>query len=308
MRALVAIAAAAAALAAQTSVEPFALGPFDEVAIQALGAPELDSQHFQIDQHGALRLPLAGDIEAAGLSPRELEERIEAGLARYVKNPHALVTVVRYAERPVAILGSVARPGVIQVTRPITLLEALSSVGGFTADAGSSVTLTRNGARGLPSSAGASRNEEGHYVARIPVAALLDGEDSRAGIAIQANDVIVVSRANQVYVIGSVRRPGVFSAGEREGLSVLQAIALAGGLANHSASKRSRILSRNPDGPWMDEVVDLKAMMAGRAPDRQLGSDEILYVPSSGVKATAAQIGRAALSFGTGAAIWSTTR
>ena len=145
-------------------------------------------------------------------------------------------------------------------------------------------------------------------MARIPVAALLDGEDSLASIAIQANDVIVVSRANQVYVIGSVRRPGVFSAGEREGLSVLQAIALAGGLANHSAAKRSRILSRNTEGPWMDEVVDLKAMMAGRAPDRQLGGDEILYVPSSGVKASAAQIGRAALSFGTGAAIWSTAR
>jgi polysaccharide export outer membrane protein len=218
------------------------------------------------------------------------------------------VTVVRYAERPVAIIGSVARPGVIQVTRPTTLLEALSSVGGLTADAGSSITLTRSGARALPPSSGAARNGEGNYVARIPVAALLGGDDVRAGIAIQPNDVIVVSRANQVYVIGSVRQPGVFSAGEREGLSVLQAIALAGGLASHSSPRRARILSRNTEGPWMDEVVDLKAMMAGRAPDRQLGSDEILYVPSSGAKATAAQIGRAALSFGTGAAIWSATR
>ena len=308
MKLLVATVLAATALAAQTGVEPIPLAPFDEIAIQALGAPEIDSQHYQIDQRGSLRLPLAGDIEAAGISPRELEERIETGLARYVRNPHALVTVVRYADRPVAVIGSVARPGVIQVNRPITLLEALSSVGGLTADAGSSVTLTRNGARGLPSIDGASRNEEGNYVARIPVASLLEGEDSRANLAIQPNDVIVVSRANQVYVLGSVRRPGVFSAGEREGLSVLQAIALAGGLASHSAPKRSRILSQNTDGPWLDEVVDLKAMMAGRAPDRKLGSDEILYVPSSGVKATASQIGRAALTFGTGAAIWSTAR
>lgn len=308
MRGLVAVVLVAAALAAQPGAEPIVLAPFDEVAIQALGAPEMDSQHFQIDQHGTLRLPLAGDIEAAGLSPRELEERIEAGLARYVKNPHALVTVVRYAERPVAVIGSVARPGVIQATRPITLLEALSSVGGLTADAGPSVTLTRNGARGLPVPAGAARNEQGNYVARIPVASLLDGEDSWANIAVQPNDVIVVSRANQVYVIGSVRRPGVFSAGEREGLSVLQAIALAGGLASHSAPKRSRILSQNTDGSWLDKAVDLKAIMAGRVPDRRLGSDEILYVPSSGAKATAAQIGRAALTFGTGAAIWSTAR
>jgi polysaccharide export outer membrane protein len=303
MRGLIAALFATLALAAQSS-EHIPLAPFDEVAVQALGAPELDSQHFRIDQRGFLRLPLAGEIEAAGLSPRELEERIESGLARYLRNPHALVTVVRYAERPVSILGSVARPGVIQATRPITLLEAISSVGGLTADAGPSVTLTRSGA----AIAGASRNEEGNYVARIPVAALLDGENSQANLALQPHDVIVVSRANQVYVIGSVRRPGVFSAGEREGLSVLQAIALAGGLANHSAPKRSRILSQSADGPWLDEVVDLKAMMAGRAPNRQLGSDEILYVPSSGAKATAAQIGRAALSFGTGAAIWSTTR
>jgi polysaccharide export outer membrane protein len=308
MKLLVVIVLLAVALAAQTGVEPIPLAPFDEVAIQALGAPEIDSQHFQIDERGSLRLPLAGDIEAAGLSPRELEERIEAGLGRFVRNPHALVTVVRYAERPVAIIGSVARPGVIQVNRPTTLLEALSSVGGLTVDAGPSVTLTRSAAWGPPSTEGASRNEEGKYVVRIPVAALLDGEDSQANILIRPNDVIVVSRANQVYVIGSVRRPGVFSAGEREGLSVLQAIALAGGLANHSSPKRSRILSQNVDGPWLDEVVDLKAMMAGLVPDRKLGSDEILYVPSSGVKATASQVGRAALSFGTGAAIWSTVR
>lgn len=308
MRLLVAFVLVVTALAAQTAVEPIALAPFDEVAIQALGAPELDSQRFQIDQHGSLRLPLAGDIEAAGLSPRELEGRIEAGLARYVKNPHALVTVVRYAERPAAVMGAVARPGVIQVTRSITLLEALSSVGGLTDDAGSSITLTRNAARGLPAPEGALRTDEGNYVVRIPVAALLDGQDSRANIAIQPNDVIVVSRANQVYVLGSVRRPGVFSAGDRDGISVLQAVALAGGLANHSAAKRSRILSQNTDGPWRDEVVDLKAMMAGRAPDRKLGSDEILYVPASGAKATASQIGRAALTFGTGAAIWSTAR
>ncbi len=308
MRLPLAILLVATALVAQTSVEPIPLAPFDEVAIQALGAPEIDSQHFQIDERGSLRLPLAGDIEAAGLSPRELEGRIEAGLARYVRNPHALVTVVRYAERPVAVIGSVARPGVIQVNRPITLLEALSSVGGLTAGAGPSVTLTRSAAWGPPSTEGASRNEEGNYVMRIPVASLLDGEDSRSNIPIQPNDVIVVSRANQVYVLGSVRRPGVFSASEREGLSVLQAIALAGGLAHHSAPKRSRILSHNLDGPWLDEVVDLKAMMAGRTPDRQLGSDQILYIPSSGAKATASQIGRAALTFGTGAAIWSTAR
>jgi hypothetical protein len=83
---------------------------------------------------------------------------------------------------------------------------------------------------------------------------------------------------------------------------------LAGGLANHSAPKRSRILSQNTGGPWRDVVVDLNAMMAGRVADRKLGSDEILYIPSSGAKATASQIGRAALSFGTGAAIWSTAR
>lgn len=307
MKLLAAIVLLAAVLAAQTGVEPIPLAPFDEVALQALGAPEIDSQHFQIDESGWLRLPLAGDIEAAGLSPRELEERIEAGLGRFVRNPHALVTVVRYAERPVAIIGSVARPGVIQVNRPTTLLEALSSVGGLTVDAGPWVSLTRNAAWGPPLTE-AARNEEGKYVVRIPVAALLAGENSGANILIRPNDVIVVSRANQVYVLGSVRRPGVFSAGEREGLSVLQAIALAGGLANHSSPKRSRILSQSVDGPWLEEVVDLKAMMAGLVADRQLGSDEILYVPSSGAKATASQIGRAALSFGTGAAIWSTAR
>lgn len=156
--------------------------------------------------------------------------------------------------------------------------------------------------------AGVSTHEQGKDTVRIPVESLMDGNDARAGIVVQPNDVIVVSSANQVYVIGSVRRPGAFSTGPREGLSVLQAIALAGGLANHSAPKRARVLSQNTDGPWRDEVIDLKAMMAGRTPDRKLGDDEILYVPSSGAKATAAQIGRAALSFGTGAAIWSAAR
>lgn len=295
---------------AQELNEPARLAPLDEIAIQALGAPEIDSQHFRIDESGSLRLPMAGEIEAAGLTLRELESLIEQGLARYVRNPHALVTVVRYADRPVSILGAVARPGVIQVTRPTTILEILSTVGGTTEEAGSFAALTRRSRWGKPALADVETDSAGNYVARIPLAPLIDGRAPQTNILVQPEDVIAVSRANQVYVIGAVRSPGAFSTKEGDGLSVLQALALAGGLASHASPKRSRVLRQSDlaGDPWQDVEVNLKAMMAGEIPDRRLGQDEILFIPLSGAKATAAQIGRAALSFGTGAAVWSVAR
>src|SRR5690606_20315539 len=158
----------------------------------------------RIDEGGSLRLPLAGRIEAAGLTVRELEMRIEDGLRRYVRNPHALVTVVRYADRPVSILGAVARPGVVQLTRPTTLLEMLSLVGGTTAEAGSYVAWTRKSRWGKPPLAGVEQDEAGDYVVRLPLGPLLAGRAPKANVEMQSDDVLAVSRANQVYVIGAV--------------------------------------------------------------------------------------------------------
>jgi protein involved in polysaccharide export with SLBB domain len=116
--------------------------------------------------------------------------------------------------------------------------------------------------------------------------------------------VITVPKGEIVYAIGAVRTPGGFVLGDRDTLSVLQAIALSQGLAAASSPKKARIL-RGMEGATakLELPVDVKAILEGKAADISLGPNDVLYIPSAqdvrsgGWKAAgiAAQIGPVAL-------------
>jgi polysaccharide export outer membrane protein len=94
-----------------------------------------------------------------------------------------------------------------------------------------------------------------------------------------------------VYVVGSVHKPGSFALGQNETLSVLQAVAKAEGLDKEAAPKRARILRNVQHGAGQVEVaINVKAMLAGKAPDVALGPNDILFIPlASGLKNAASR-------------------
>lgn len=112
---------------AVTSAPVYRLGNGDVVQIRVFQEPELSSDRIQVDETGHIRLPLAGDIPAAGLTARELSDLITERLARsFLHSPQVAVTVVSPREQVVAIEGEVKMPGVYAIGPGETLLTVIA--------------------------------------------------------------------------------------------------------------------------------------------------------------------------------------
>lgn len=286
--------------------EDYRLGPNDTVVVRALDVEEFGDKPVRIDSRGNLSLPLVGRVPAAGLTLEELEAELTERLARFLVEPRVTVTLAEVHSQPVSVLGAVNRPGVHQVENDKTLVEMLSLAGGLRADAGHTIKITRRAEQGLIPLEGAQADRSGRFsVAEINVKEVLEARRPENNIVILAHDVISVPRAEMVYVIGEVEKAGGFVLEERESVSVLQALSLAGGLKDMAAIEQARILRDGEGaGERVEIVVDLKAIMAGKSPDVALAREDILFVPRSGRRAAGQAMKRLAIGTLSGIAIW----
>ncbi len=110
-------------------------------------------------------------------------------------------------------------------------------------------------------------------------------EDTQNNVEVFPGDTIIVSRAGIIYVVGEVGHPSGFLI-EDNGLTVLKALALAGGSTKTSALSKTRILRQTPNG--IQEIpVNLKKMLYAKAPDLPMTKGDILFVPGSAAKGAA---------------------
>ena len=127
----------------RSSGAAYQLDTGDKVRVIVFGQDDLGGQ-FQIDDSGFIRLPLIGQLKAAGLSPRELEGQISAALADgYLNNPRVNVEVTDY--RPFYIIGEVNKPGQFAYVNDMTALNAIALGGGYTVKASDSTIYVRRG-------------------------------------------------------------------------------------------------------------------------------------------------------------------
>ncbi len=300
-------------LSAQLQVPPAAsptigylLGPDDQISIRILQAPELIDKPVRIDTNGYIDLPYIGRFKAAGNTPETLKQELTLKFKTIVRDPELSVNIDEFRSQPVSVIGAVNTPGVVQIRGRKTLLEVLSMAGGLRADSGSKITLTRQQEYGSFGLRGEASDASGlYFTASLDVSSLMEGRTPYANVQIQPNDVIAVSKGHMIYVLGDVSKAGGFILGERDGLSVLEALALGGG-ANRTASLRSaRILRASAGEPHRNEfIVDLQKILDGKEKDWQLNADDVLFVPSSNMKRVSVKALEAALQIGTGLAIW----
>ena len=114
------------------------IGANDLLAITVYGAPEL-TRTIRVSDDGLIRLPMVKrKIEARGLMPGELEQRIAAALVaeEILVDPAVTVNVAEYHSRPISVVGAVHRPLTFQAWGRTTLLEAIARAEGLSADAG----------------------------------------------------------------------------------------------------------------------------------------------------------------------------
>jgi polysaccharide biosynthesis/export protein len=284
----------------------YRIGTDDVLEVRVFDAPELN-RTLRVSAAGSISTPLTGEVQAAGLSARQLEGSLESKLRAYVNDPHVDVFVVSVESHPVSVLGEVNKPGVFQIREPKTLLEMLSMAQGLADDAGDKVLVmrgsgldpvsrSRRAAQGDSSSAVGGAVHSAVSEAADPSSALpptitvdlkllLDSGDPVYNVPVYPGDIIKVTKAGIVYVVGGVKKPGGFAMRSNEEMSLLKAIALAEGVNDTAAKSRARIIHTDEiTGQRSETPVDLGKILAGKLPDMRLKPADIVFVPRSNVK------------------------
>lgn len=269
----------------------YVIGPQDVLQITVFDVPDLN-QTVRVANDGTIGLPLLGRIEASGLTTDQLRDRLETELGKnLVQNPQVSVFVQQYQARPVSIVGAVEKPGLYQITGPRSIIEMISLAGGLskrnTGAPGKTVYVTRPGGFGnlktVPGMTMLAPNKIG-----INLKDLLYTQAEGLNIQIEPHDIIAVSKAEVIYVAGSgVQKPGGFMLEDRDSVTVMQALAMAQGLAPNAARHRARIIHTKPDGSHVEKYIDVEKIIGNKAPDPVMAANDILYIPSSRSKAAA---------------------
>jgi polysaccharide biosynthesis/export protein len=244
------------------------LGAGDLLSVSVYNVPELETKS-RVGSNGDIYLPLIDYVHLAGLTVEEAQRLIEKRLSdgSFVKNPHVTLFVNESASQGINVLGEITRPGVYPVVGDPHLFDMVSLAGGFTEKAGQSITVTH-------------RNQTGNPVT-VPLTRKMSDTPAN-NIAVFPGDTIVVHKADVVYVVGDVGRPSGFLM-DTENLTVLKAIALAGG-TNRTAKLNGAKIIRKGAGGMTETPVELKKMLSAKAPDIPMQGDDILFVPSSSSK------------------------
>lgn len=291
---------------ARSEQEVYRLGPQDRVSIRALNMDELGTAPYPIDLRGDITLPMIGSVHAAGLTADELQHKLTEKLHQYLQDPVVVVSVAEFHSQPVSVLGAVQSPGVHQIEGNKTLFEVISEAGGLRQDAGNTIKITRRLENGVLPLPGATIDGSGHFsIADIAIRSVMEAKDPSENIPVKPHDVITVPKADLIYVIGSVKRPGGFPLEERGNLSVLEALSLAEGLDRAASASRAKILRENASGTSRVEIpVNVKQIMSGKSNDVTLLANDILFIPSSAEKAATARALEALIQTGTGVLIY----
>jgi polysaccharide export outer membrane protein len=278
----------------------YVLGPDDQIAIHALDLPNISDKPQRLDPNGDVRLPMIGRIHAGGMTVEELENELTERLKSYLRDPDVSVAVTELRSQPVSVLGAVGTPGIQQLEGRKTLVEILSLTGGLSADAGPTVRITRRLDQGPIPLAEATEDASRQFsTVDIDVRSLLDGRNPEKDIVMQPHDVVQVPRAELVYVIGEVGKPGPVPLSAGASMSVTEAVSSSGGVLRTGAPKRSRILRRvSGEGRRTELNVDIQRIMQGKANDVPLEAGDILIVPDSSGKRVTTRILEAAIQTG----------
>jgi len=263
------------------------LGIGDLIEVSVFGVPELATK-TRVGGSGDVYLPLIDYVHVADLTTDEAQELIQKRLedGGFVRGPHVSIFVDESASQAIMMVGEVNRPGPYPAIGERRLLDLISAAGGLTDKAGRAVTIEHRG-------------DPDHKVV-LQLSSNL-AEDTEDNVDLFPGDTVIVSRAGIIYVVGDVQHPSGFMVGD-DYVTVLKALALAGGSTRTSALNKTRILRKTPSG--IEEIpVPLKKILYAKAPDVPLTKGDVLFLPGSASKAAAYQTASAAMSVSTALAV-----
>jgi polysaccharide export outer membrane protein len=268
-------------------IVPVKLGPGDLIEVSVYNVPELASK-VRVSNVGDVYLPLIDYVHVDGLTQEEaqtlIQKRLEDG--GFVRNPHVTIFVDDAASQGVTVLGEVAKPGIYPDTANHKLYEVISEAGGFGQAASRKIAILRH-------------NQPDPIHVELPRNL---ADDTSKNVDVLPGDTITVPRAPIIYVVGDVGRPSGLLVDNGQ-LTVLQALALAGGTNKTAKLGGARIIHKSASG-MTETRVEIKKMLEAKSPDVTLQADDILFIPVSGGKVLAGRTFEAAMSAATAVTIY----
>ena len=234
--------------------EGYVIGPQDNLSIIVSDETELTGK-YRVDADGTISMPYLKRVPLAGLSLADAQDKLTAMLkVDFLKNPQVRIEVDQFKARSVMVMGEVRTPG--KVTLPgtsMSLLEALALAGSPTQNASNEVLVMHPPKSGEKAPDPITVNRRDLELGKV-------GRD----ITLQDGDIVNIPIAKRFYISGFVKNPGSFVLDS--GMTVSQAIILAGGLSDRGSDRRIKI-GRVVNGKSVDVDVEMD--------DKVLPNDEI---------------------------------
>jgi polysaccharide export outer membrane protein len=283
--------ASAPASAMKVEYENVRIMPGDVISIATYGAPELTTTAqtstgtivgpgspvvagLKVGAQGEVVLPYLGAVKLAGLTLSEASIYLNKALKEggFLVDPQVSVQLVDSPTRIVTVIGEVQRPSAIPAFEQLRLLDAISACGGFTTLASHAITVRRPGAPD-------------------PIIVQLGTDPSasnESNIPLMAGDTVIVPKVGNVFVVGQVKTQSAIPLSGNTPITVMRALAMAGGVNYGAALSKARIIRTTADNQHVEIMLDLKKLMYGKQQDVALISDDILFIPTNAIKAAVA--------------------
>lgn len=214
------------------------IGSGDVLSVQVFGQPDMSATNVLVADDGTIQVPLVGAVQVANLSPADAGARVAKALrdGRIMKKPVVTVSVTQPLSQRITVLGEVGEPGRYAIDSRTTIFDLLAEAGGVRPTGAQRIFILRTDAGG--------------QTVRIPVdlEALLSRPETQPPVKLRAGDSVHVPRAEQFFVYGEVNSPAGYPM--ESGITVLEAIARAGGLTTRGSDRRIEIRRQDADGQY----------------------------------------------------------
>jgi polysaccharide export outer membrane protein len=260
----------ATAVACFAQAESLLIGPGDDLKVVVFDTPEMN-QEVRVTDAGEIPLLFIGNVKVATLTPGQAARAIEDTLKskQLMIHPQVSVAVEQYATQQVSVMGEVQKPGVYNITAPLPVIKVLSDAGGLTTVADRNITIQRHDD---------PQRTVKYFFSNNSADAL------QTSVMVYPGDIVMVPKAGIVYVLGDVSRPGGYTISDNNSqMTVLEAIATAGGTNNTAIVSKTRLVRTTTNG--ISEIpIPLGDMQKGKQPDMRLQASDVLYIPFSYMK------------------------
>lgn len=248
----------------------FTLGPGDQLQLNVYGQADSSSSTLLIGPDGRISYLEAQNLMAAGLTVDEFRAELNRALGKFRNSPEIIVRPASYHSKRYYVLGAVVKKGAFPLSRPLTIIEAVSQAQGLE---------TRVIDRSLVTQADLPNSFISRQGSRLPVdfQKLFSEGDLTQNISLEPDDYLYFPPTErlQIYVLGEVRYPGGLITTGRTG--TLEAIAIRGGFSERAWPKRLLVIRGSLKKP-QTFIVNANDILAAKTPDFQLQPKDIVYV------------------------------